>query len=144
MACDHCCAELLPGTALPFEGACLCPRCYDAAALKVSPDAVDQRSGGGAMEPRRFGPGRLMRLCGCRRFFDWRAAHLVGFVDDGVERLELRNCPHCQSTRVVVVAVDVEALAAERRVSAWEEAGEALGAAAAPWLGCDGVEGGTT
>lgn len=42
MACDHCCAELLLGCALPFEGACLCPRCYDAAALKVSPDAVDR------------------------------------------------------------------------------------------------------
>lgn len=68
------------------------------------------------MEPRRFGPGRLMVLCSCRRWIDWRAARFVGCQDDGIERLELRNCV-CGSTRALVVAVDEAALTAEREAA---------------------------
>ncbi len=60
---------------------------------------------------RRQTAPRLFALCSCRRFFDWRAARFVGIQDDGVERCELRNCPHCGSTRAIVVAFDADALA---------------------------------
>lgn len=52
---------------------------------------------------RRNGP-RLRVLCSCREWIDWRAASFVGVMQDDVERLELRNCPRCGSTRALVVA----------------------------------------
>lgn len=60
------------------------------------------------MDPVRYGPGRLFRLCGiCRRFFDWATAPLVGVWGDDVERYESRNCA-CGGTHSIVVARDSE------------------------------------
>jgi hypothetical protein len=53
-------------------------------------------------------PPLLVRRCGCGREYDaasWRDLPFVGHQDDGVESIELRNCP-CGST----IAVHVEAL----------------------------------
>jgi hypothetical protein len=47
---------------------------------------------------------RLFKFCArCHRWFDWRAAPLVGYQQDDRQRLELRNCP-CGSTGAVLVA----------------------------------------
>lgn len=52
---------------------------------------------------RRQTARRLRVLCSCGAWIDWRSAPLVGFQQDEIERLELRNCA-CGSTRAVVVA----------------------------------------
>lgn len=49
-------------------------------------------------------------LCSCKRWLDWAALPTLGHQDDGVERLELKNCPHCGSTRALVVDPVREAL----------------------------------
>lgn len=54
---------------------------------------------------RRTKARRLFKLCSrCRRFFDWRNAAFLGYQQDDVERVELRNCS-CGSTHGLVVAV---------------------------------------
>lgn len=53
---------------------------------------------------RRSGAPRLLVLCACGHWIDWRAARFVGVMRDDVEALELRDCPRCQSTRALVTA----------------------------------------
>jgi hypothetical protein len=46
-----------------------------------------------------------IHTCSCGRAFTrmaWMMLPYVGIYDDGVERLELRNC-HCHSTRAIVL-----------------------------------------
>lgn len=54
---------------------------------------------------RRATSARLFVRCSCGSWIDWRRARWVGVQQDDVERLELRNCPRCGSTRALVVAV---------------------------------------
>lgn len=42
-------------------------------------------------------------LCSCGETFVWGQAELLGMQVDDAERLELRNCPHCYSTRALAV-----------------------------------------
>lgn len=54
---------------------------------------------------RRNGP-RVLVLCACRHWIDWRAARFVGVMhDDG---LELRDCPACGSTRAIKITTGDE------------------------------------
>ena len=46
------------------------------------------------------------KVCSCSVSYtpaDWRSLLLVGYQDDGVERLELRQCARCHSTMAVEV-----------------------------------------
>ncbi len=52
----------------------------------------------------RRGAARLLVLCSCGDWIDWRAARFVGVMQDDVARLELRTHGACGSTRAIVVA----------------------------------------
>lgn len=42
----------------------------------------------------------MTRTCPCGHAYDWHAAPIIGYMLDGEGgALELRNCPHCHSTR---------------------------------------------
>lgn len=56
------------------------------------------------MRPVRRSAPRLLVLCACGHWIDWRAAPWVGVQQDDEQRLELRNCPRCESTRAMVTA----------------------------------------
>lgn len=68
--------------------------------LRAEVEAARKRSGRAAWSGAR----RLRVLCACGHWIDWRAAGFVGAMQDDVERLELRNCTRCGSTRAIVTA----------------------------------------
>jgi len=42
----------------------------------------------------------MIRTCPCGHTYNWHAAPIIGYMLDGEGgALELRNCPHCHSTR---------------------------------------------
>lgn len=72
----------------------------------------------GAIEPvRRQAAASVRVVCSCRRVFDWRAAPLVGYQETELERLELRNCTYCGSTRALVVSSKLRAWESWLRVA---------------------------
>lgn len=56
---------------------------------------------GHGLAPIEYSP-RLRVLCSCGHWLKWYSAPLVGSQCDDVQELELRNCPHCGSTRAIV------------------------------------------
>lgn len=51
---------------------------------------------------RPVADSRLLVLCSCRRWLAWDDLPSRGLQDDGDGgQLELKNCPHCRSTRAV-------------------------------------------
>ena len=51
------------------------------------------------------------RVCGCGRSIpreEWDALPLVGHMDDDVERLQLKNCPTCDSTIAIFAPESTE------------------------------------
>lgn len=79
----------------------------DSSTLRGGNNAPPQAAASGVdLSPvRRQTARRLRVLCACGHWIEWRDAPLVGFQQDDVERLELRNCPQCGSTRALVIAV---------------------------------------
>lgn len=52
--------------------------------------------------------GRVVKRCACGREYSaaaWSALTYVGEQDDGVERLELRNCGECGSTVAILLGL---------------------------------------
>jgi hypothetical protein len=63
-----------------------------------------------------------VKTCGCGRTYDradWLALPLVGYMDDSVECLELRNCP-CGNTLAIVIDLSQDLLRELARVHIYD------------------------
>lgn len=61
----------------------------------------------------------IVRYCGCgaeHAAEGWARLQYVGEINDGVERLELRNCRCGSSIAIILEVLDLVALAAEKRM----------------------------